>query len=316
MKALVFTNQLEIQDVAVPEPASDEALIKIILAGICNTDIEITRGYMDFRGIPGHEFVGVVEASQQKQWIGKRVVGEININCHQCAYCKEGKGNHCPNRSVLGISGKDGVFTEYVTLPVRNLHEVPEEIQDEEAVFVEPLAAACRIVEQIDLGQYDCAAVIGDGKLGLLIALTLKQTGCPVVLYGKHDDKMSILPRDIKTIKTGSDTKQKYDLVVEASGSSAGFHTALDLIKPAGTLILKSTMHDVIQMPSAKLVVDEIVLIGSRCGPFREAINLLSNHKVDVKPLITGIWPLSQALEAFSIAQGSASLKVLLNPSE
>ena len=317
MKALVFKDRLEIRDVPVPEPAPHEALIRILMAGICNTDIEITKGYMNFQGIPGHEFVGRVEVSDQKQWIGKRVVGEINIHCNQCVYCRKGMYRHCPNRSVLGISGKDGVFAEYITLPARNLHAVPENIQNDEAVFVEPLAAACRILEQIDIKQYKEAAVIGDGKLGLLIAMVLQQAGSQVFLYGRHAKKMDMVRGEgVQTRNADAETEEKYNLVIEASGSSAGFDSALRLIKPTGTLILKSTTHDEIRLPSGKLVVDEVHVIGSRCGPFPEALKFLKNKKVNVRPLISGTWPFHQVLEAFHEAERPASLKILLRLGE
>ncbi len=314
MKALVFDRTLQIEEMARPKPAGDEALIRVRMAGICNTDIEITKGYMGFRGVLGHEFVGDVVASDRDEWMGKRVVADINLGCGECEYCRTGLQRHCPQRRVTGILEKDGAFAEFIAYPVTNLFTLPDSISDEEAVFIEPLAAACEILEQVHIEPIHCVAVVGDGKLGQLIAWVLRLTGCRLTVYGKSEQKLCLLePLGIETTLSESPMNEKYDVVVEASGSPSGFAQALKLVKPRGLFILKSTMHEATSVNTAPLVMNEIHLIGSRCGRFEPAIRLMENRLIDVKPLISGIYPFENALEAFEQAEKPATLKVLLD---
>ena len=313
MKALVFDGNLAIQDRPKPKPQENEALIRIRMAGICNTDVEITKGYMGFTGILGHEFVGEVVECRSKKWIGKRVVGEINIGCGICEYCRKDLDRHCPSRKVLGISGKDGAFAEYITLPVKNLVAVPDSISDEEAVVIEPLAAACEILEQVHIEPTHRVAIVGDGKLGQLIARVLHLTGCRITVFGMSRAKLSKLDvMGIETHITNSPTNKKFDIVVEVSGSPSGFSFAMDLVRPRGIFILKSTMHEDIAFNTARLVIDEIELVGSRCGRFEPAARLLDRGLIDVKPVITKAVPFERAEEAFVEAKAPESLKVLI----
>ncbi len=318
MKALVFNEKLElVGNYEKPIPARGEALVKVLMAGICNTDLEIVRGYQDFRGIPGHEFVGQVEEinGQRQDLVGKRVVGEINCGCGICDFCIKDLKNHCRQRRVFGIKGKNGALAEYLTLPVENFFDVPASISDEEAVFIEPLAAAFGILEQVHIKPTDRVAVLGDGKLGLLTAMVLQYSGNELCLIGKHREKLALagssqidtvlledLPRD-----------NSFDLVVEATGRPDGFDLAREIIKPHGTLVLKSTVAESKELNLSSLVVNEITLVGSRCGPFLPAIRALRNKTVDVKPLISNIFPAEKALKAFKIAAGKSTLKVLLD---
>lgn len=313
MKALVFDGNLAIQERPKPEPQEDEALIRVRMAGICNTDIEITKGYMDFTGILGHEFVGEVIECRSEKWIGKRAVGEINIGCGICEYCQKDMHRHCPSRNVLGISGKDGAFAEYVTLPAKNLVAVPDGISDEEAVFIEPIAAACEILEQVHIQPIHRVAIVGDGKLGQLIARVLYLTGCRLTVFGMSRVKLSLLDgMRIDTHITNSPTNEKFDVVVEASGSPSGFLLAMDLVKPRGIFILKSTIHENIVFNTARMVINEIQLIGSRCGRFEPAVRLLDKGLIDVKPLIAKKFTFNHASEAFEVAKDPKSLKVLI----
>ena len=309
------------------------ALVRVRLAGICNTDIELLHGYYGFAGIPGHEFVGeVVEVkglapATRKKWLGKRVCGEINISCAAlgrmpvCDFCKQGLKTHCGRRTVLGIIGHPGTYAEYIALPVENLYVVPENVSDQEAVFVEPLAAACEILEQVDVKRFKTAAVLGDGKLAQLIARVL-QTRIPrVVLYGKHANKLALARRaGIQTKTVHGDArdlkriKETYGLLVEATGSPSGLALAQQMTEPRGTLVLKSTFHGASPVETWPIVVKEINVVGSRCGPFDKAIALLRLRRVDPKPLITRTFPLSDAPKAIAFAQKSGVLKVLLKP--
>jgi len=307
------------------------ALIRVRLAGICNTDVEILRGYHSFHGTPGHEFVGEVSAvdgvSQklEKQWLGKRVCGEINISCRGlgykpvCDFCRRGLKTHCACRTVLGIVCHDGAFAEYLTLPLENLHVIPPSISDEKAVFVEPLAAACQILDQLNIRQFPSAAVLGDGKLAQLIALVLHAAGCKITLYGKHNSKLALAKRaGIKTrVVHGDDSdlrtvKEKYRLVVEATGSPTGLRIAQLMTEPRGTLLLKSTFHGAAPIETWPIVVKEIAVLGSRCGPFAKAIRLLGSGKVDPTPLISRTFPLSDAAKAILYAQKRGVMKVML----
>ncbi len=320
MKAIVFDDELKcIENYPVPEPKEKEALVRVGMAGICNTDIEITRGYLGFHGVIGHEFVGVVEKAPEnaKNLIGKRVVGEINCGCGVCDDCRKGMGKHCQRRTTLGIQGKDGAFAQYAALPIANLHLVPDSIPDEEAVFTEPLAAAFEITEQVSIKPKDNILVLGDGKLGLLCAFVLRLTQAHVTLAGRHETKLSIARNQhIRTLDVTGEKpgdEKTYDIVVEATGSAEGFKMALQLVKPRGTIVLKSTVTAPSEINLAPLVIDEITLIGSRCGPFEPALHALAQKHIDVKPLISGIYTFDKAREAFKKAQEKGILKVIID---
>jgi threonine dehydrogenase-like Zn-dependent dehydrogenase len=322
--------------VAARKPLPDRkpgwALIRVRMAGICNTDVEILRGYHDFRGTVGHEFVGEVasvhgvSAGTKKKWLNKRVAGEINVSCPAygykpvCKFCRRGLKTHCARRTVLGIVAHDGTFAEYLTLPLENLHLIPANVSDEKAVFVEPLAAACQILDQINIRQFPSAAVLGDGKLAQLIVRVLHASGSAVTLYGKHDSKLKLAQRaGIKTKQVHGDTrdlknlKEHYRLVVEATGSPTGLTLAQQMTEPRGTLLLKSTFHGAAPVETWPIVVKEITLVGSRCGPFAKAITLLRSGKVDPTPLISRVFPRKDAPKAMAYAQKPGVMKVLLN---
>jgi threonine dehydrogenase-like Zn-dependent dehydrogenase len=307
------------------------ALIRVRLAGICNTDVEILRGYHAFRGTPGHEFVGEVagvhgvSASAKKKWLGRRVVGEINVSCSAygyrpvCTFCRRELRTHCARRTVLGIVAHDGAFAEYLALPLENLRVVPDSVSDEQAVFVEPLAAACEIFEQVRAKQFREAAVLGDGKLAQLIALVLRTAVPRVVMYGKHEKKLALARHaGIKTKKVRGDVsdlkhvKENYGLLVEATGSPSGFALAQQMTEPRGTLVLKSTFHGAAPIETWPIVVKELSVIGSRCGPFDKAIALLRSGKIDPTALITRTFPMKDAAAAIRYAQKSGVMKVLL----
>jgi len=307
------------------------ALLRVCMAGICNTDVEILRGYHDFHGTPGHEFVGEVHdvsgvsAVLKKRWIGERVAGEINISCRAlgfrpvCRFCKRGLARHCERRKVLGIVAHDGAFAEYLTLPIENLHVIPDSISDETAVFVEPLAAACEILDQVPARRFREAAVLGDGKLAQLIARVLRLALPRVVLYGKHAEKLALARRakiETKLIRgDASDlkrVKEKFALLVEATGSPTGLTLAQEMSEPRANLVLKSTFHGAAPVETWPIVVKELNVIGSRCGPFDKAIALLRSDKVHVRPLITCTFPLRDAPAAIAFAQKPGVMKVLL----
>ncbi len=337
MKALRYENQkLSVTDV--PEPRVDgEAVVRVTLSGICNTDLEIARGYAGFAGTIGHEFVGVIESVPLNEALarplgraqsndplltrglvpGQRVVGEINAGCGRCDLCRAGDSRHCATRTVLGIAGRDGAHAEFLKLPVENLLPVPDEISDERAVFAEPLAAACGILERAQITVRTRTAVIGDGKLGLLCAQVLATTGAPVVLVGKHEGKLQIAARrgiETMTVNETQSRAKTFDVVVEASGSAAGFALALDLLRPRGVLVLKSTFHGPTEMDAARIVVDEISVVGSRCGRFAPALELLKTGAVDVESLISEELRLTEGLRAMKRAAEPGVLKVLLRP--
>ena len=316
-----------------PRPRPGWALIRPQFVGICNTDVELLHGYYNFRGVPGHEFVGkVVEVRGvsprvTEQWLGKRVCGEINISCAAlgrrpiCRFCKRGLKTHCAKRTVLGIIGHPGAYAEYVTLPLENLHIVPKNVSDEEAVFVEPLAAACEIFEQTDAKKSRSAAVLGDGKLAQLIARVLRTKIPRVVMYGKHANKLALArTARVQTKRVRGDAsdlarvKESFSLVVEATGSPSGLALAQQMIEPRGTLVLKSTFHSAAPVETWPMVVKEIHVIGSRCGPFAKAIALLRSGQVDPSPLITRTFPLAKTPEAIAFAQRPGVMKVLLRP--
>jgi len=304
---------VEVRDIPQPQRPQGFATIRLLLGGICNTDLELQRGYYGFAGTPGHEFVGEVVAADTQSLVGKRVVGEINLNCGDCSWCARGLGRHCPARTVLGIVQHPGAFQEFLTLPERNLHVVPDSIPDEAAVFIEPLAAACEILDQVPLSPGDEIAVLGDGKLGLLIAQVLHAHGCRVRQFGKHANKLQISrSRGIETAAAGTEPARAFRYVVDATGSPGGLRTAVHMAEPRGTVILKSTIHGEVPIDTAPVIVDEITLIGSRCGRFEPAIELLRNREVDVTPLITDRIPLKRAADAFRTAARQGVLKVLL----
>jgi threonine dehydrogenase-like Zn-dependent dehydrogenase len=330
MRALVYQENGLIFDAHYPAPApvEGEALIRVLLVGICNTDLEIVRGYMGFRGVLGHEFVGVVEEvygaharERYGSFIGKRVVGDINAACYQadCLYCQSGMTTHCPERTTLGIVQRDGAFAEYLMLPVQNLHAVPDDVSDEQAVFVEPLAANFEMLEQLHLRPTAQVAILGDGKMGQLAAQVLSLTGCELSMLGKNPDKLALVEKHgVRTqllnkledfsVKNG----ERVDVVVECSGSAQGIEMALRLVKPRGTVVLKSTVADKSTLDLAPIVIDEIRVQGSRCGPFDPALRALKQKLVDVRPLISATYALDDGLSAFHYAAQKGVLKVLM----
>lgn len=315
MKAFVFDGSAHTQEVDKPVPENGEALIKVGLAGICKTDIEITKGYMDFRGILGHEFVGRVESSMDPGLVGKRVVGEINVGCGKCEFCAKGLERHCFTRSVMGILNRPGSLAEYTTLPEKNLCVVPDSVSDEQAAFVEPLAAGLEILEQVKIEPNSKVLVIGDGRLGLLTSMVLRLTGCDLYALGKHEEKLHILGSlGIQTVllKEIENKERIFDVVIEASGNPTGWDIAISKVKPRGVLVLKSTYQGAFDFNPAPLVIDEISVVGSRCGQFQPALRLLERGLIDPSPLLTEIFHLNDAEKAFQKAQEKSSLKVLL----
>ena len=320
MRALVLDDGLKLKrDYPTPNPQhmpEGEALVRVTQAGVCNTDLELIKGYVGFRGVLGHEFVGLVEACPaDPSWVGRRVVGEINAACGQCATCRAGRPTHCPERTTLGIEGRDGAFADYLTLPVENLHAVPESASDDQAVFVEPLAAALEITDQVHLRPTERVVVLGDGKMGQLIAQVLRLTGCDLTLIGRHQEKLDLLvAQGIDTrLASHSDVPDiTADVVVEATGTPSGFEMAQTLLRPRGKLVLKSTYHGLPQADLTRVVVEEVQVIGSRCGPFAPALRLLAQGLVDVQPLIQARYPLDQGVEALERAAVKGTLKVLI----
>jgi len=323
MRALLLDGKLKlVADYPTPEPPPGEALIRVNVAGVCNTDLELVKGYRQFRGIPGHEFVGVVEcAPGAEAWEGRRVVGEINVACDACPTCRANRPStssghrptHCPNRTTLGIRGRDGAFAECLTLPITNLHPVPDAVSDESAIFTEPLAAACEIVEQVHARPTDRVVVVGDGKLGLLCAQVLALTGCDLTVVGRHPEKLGIVARQgIATALDDVDVEGGADVVVEATGHPGGYAAARRLVRPRGTIVLKSTYHASLEVNLTEVVVDEITLVGSRCGPFAPALRLLERGLVQVTSLIQARYTFSKVLTAFEHAAQPGTLKVLV----
>ena len=327
----VSQKRLKRTEKPIPKLCARWALVRVQQAGICNTDVEILRGYHQFRGVPGHEFVGEVmevagvSALERKRWVGKRVAGEINVSCSAygykplCSFCRRGLKTHCARRTVLGIVAHDGAFAEYLTLPLENLHIIPSNVSEEQAVFVEPLAAACEILDQISIRDFPSAAVLGDGKLAQLIGWVLHAAGAKVTMYGKHEAKLKLARQmGLSTQKVSgsardlSQTRESFRLVVEATGSPSGLILAQQMTESRGTLVLKSTFHGATPVETWPLVVKEITVIGSRCGPFRTAIALLRSGKVDPTPLITRTFPLRDASDAIQYAQQPGVMKVVL----
>ncbi len=315
MRAVVLEgNTARVTEVPMPRLAKGEALIRILSAGICNTDLELIKGYMGYQGVLGHEFVGIVEECSNEHLRGKRVVGEINCVCHRCEYCQREMPHHCLARTVLGIQGRHGAFAEYCALPEENLHLVPSSIKDDVAVFAEPVAAAFRITEQVTLTEDDRVIVLGDGKLGQLIAQVLALRSKRVVCIGRHEWKMDLLKRmQIATAHADQPMERGADLVVEATGSYEGFTRALELVRPEGTVILKTTVGHPTAFDLSLPVINEVRILGSRCGPFRPALEALSMGTVEVRPMVTETYPLVEAEHALKRATARDVMKVLLH---
>jgi len=316
MEALKFDGKDLIFIENYPKPQSDEALVRVTLAGICGTDLEILQGYMSYEGVLGHEFVGIVEDSKNKDLVGKRVVGEINVGCQNCDSCRNGMERHCPKRTVLGILNRDGAFAEYLSLPEKNLHVLPDSITDEQAVFIEPIAAAFEIKEQISLNPAWRVAIVGDGRLSQLIVSVLRTTCPSITCFGRHEEKLERVQKIGVKTKIGilPDHEHNFDLVVEATGSTSGFLDSMRLVKPRGTVILKSTIASKKNLDLTPAVVNEITLVGSRCGSFRPAIDALEAGIISTDGLIDSEYSLENFQEAFSRAKESRTLKVVLKP--
>ncbi len=314
MRAIIYDGSLRLtHDCPEPRRRSGESLLRVRLAGICNTDLDIARGYMGYSGILGHEFVGVVEYSDNPDLRGRRVGGEINLGCGECEFCRSGLRTHCPARTVLGILDHQGAMADFCILPDSNLHILPEDLPIEAAVFCEPLAAAFEILEQVQVEAGKKAVVLGDGKLGLLVAQVLKNTGADVLLIGQSPKKLALAQSwSIRTATADESSKEAADLVVDCTGSTAGFDTALSLVRPRGTIVVKTTVADRFSINLAPLVINEITVIGSRCGPFGPALKALSDGSVNVSEMISKIFPMEQAVEAFEFASRSEALKVLI----
>jgi threonine dehydrogenase-like Zn-dependent dehydrogenase len=315
MRALVFDKTLAFQPrYRDPDTAAGDTLIRVRQAGVCSTDLEITRGYMGFRGVLGHEFVGEVVSSSDKDLIGQRVVGEINVVCGRCDLCMSGLSNHCRQRTVLGILNRDGAFADFVRLPAVNLHAIPAAIDNDQAVFIEPLAAAFQVLKQIKLDGRKWVTVLGDGRLGLLVAQVLRNVGCPVRVIGRHPSKLAICEKWSIRARSVADIAPRHDqdVVVDCTGSPAGFELAMQMVRPRGTIVLKSTVAEGKPLNLAPLVIDEISVIGSRCGPFREAIRALAEKQIDVASLIHRRMRIEQGVEALELAGRPGVLKVLL----
>jgi threonine dehydrogenase-like Zn-dependent dehydrogenase len=316
MKAIFFNGKQMIFDNNYPDPKFNETLVRVNLAGICGTDLEILNGYMKYNGILGHEFVGTVVKSNNSSLIGKRVVGEINAGCTKCDFCIRGMERHCPSRTVLGILKRDGAFAEFLSLPEKNLHVIPDSISDEQAVFVEPLAAAFEINEQISLKPEWNVAVVGDGRLAQLIIQVIKLTCSNITCFGKHQNKLEGLIQSGTKIKIGieSTDEQLFDLVVEATGSNSGFTDTMKLVKPRGTVVLKSTITSRENLDLTSTIINEITLIGSRCGLFKPAIDALATGVISVNSMIDSTFSLDKFEDAILHAQKPDTLKVFLKP--
>lgn len=294
-----------------PQPQEGEVLIRVLGAGICETDLQLVRGYMGFQGVPGHEFVGIAETGP---WSGRRVVGEINCSCGTCSDCRAGRQNHCPHRTVLGILNRDGAFADHVVLPMENLHPVPETVSDVEAVFTEPLAAAFQIPAQLALRPEQEVIVLGDGRLGNLCSQVLRLSGCRVTVVGKHERKLALFTRmGIPNVHLENlEVERSADLVVDCTGSPTGLPLALRLVRPRGTIVLKTTVAGEQTLALAPIVIDEVTIVGSRCGPFERALQALERQEIDVTSLVDGLLPLEQAVAAFERARTELVLKLLL----
>ena len=313
MNALVINGPHSLSLTEVAPPALDgTCLIRVSMAGICGTDLQLLEGYAGFRGIPGHEFVGVVEAAPaaDQEWIGRRVVGEINVGCTRCRWCASGIKEHCVDRTVVGIRGRDGAFAEMLSLPAVNLHHVPDAVDDRTAVFTEPTAAACRILAQMEIHHTARVAVVGDGRMGLIVAQVLRTATPDVTVFGRHENKLEIARRlGFAATATGEPPHQRFDVVVDVTGRPEGMRRALELVRPRGTVVMKSTFHGEAALATWPIVVEEITMVGSRCGPFKPALDLLASGAVKVSPLISRIAPLDEYESAF--AEARRAIKVL-----
>jgi threonine dehydrogenase-like Zn-dependent dehydrogenase len=315
MKAIHVENgTVSLHEIVRPTRPNQYSLLKLLIGGICNTDLELQRGYYGFSGTPGHEFVAEVVESDRPDLIGKRVVGEINLACTECAWCRRGLGRHCPKRTVLGIVNQPGAFSEYFVLPDRNLHVLPNWVPIERAVFIEPLAAACEILDQVTIPPGETVAVLGDGKLGLLIAQVLAVHGYPVRLFGRHWEKLRVAAAAgvVTELTDGTAPDAEFDWVVDATGNSEGLRIAASMTRPRGTLILKSTVHGSVSVDMAPIIVNEITLVGSRCGRFEAALPLIEHELIRLEDMITARFPLCEGPSAFARAAERGAMKVLI----
>jgi threonine dehydrogenase-like Zn-dependent dehydrogenase len=319
MKALRFDGErLDLAEIPRPRPRRGEALVRVRLAGICSTDLEIMRGYMSFRGVPGHEFVGDVVSSPVKRLVGARVTGEINVPCGTCSLCRAGLGKHCASRGVIGISGRGGAFAEYLALPAGNLHVVPRSLSDEEAAFTELVAAACEIPERVPLRRRDRVLVLGDGRLAAMAAQVAAAHTPRVAVLGVNRSKLAALARlGFRTFGSAraAGPGRPYDVVIECTGSPEGLPLAAELVRPRGTIVLKSTYHGALEWNPASVAVDELTIVGSRCGPFERALELMRTGKVKVLPFLSAVYPLERWKDAFRAARRPGSFKVLMRMS-
>lgn len=315
MRALLLDRQLIFRaDYPDPAPAPGESVVRVRMAGICGTDLEMARGYMSFRGVPGHEFVGEVVDTRTGALAGRRVVGEINAACGRCRWCLDGLGRHCPERTVLGIAGRDGAFAEFLSLPDENLIALPDSIAEEAGVFVEPLAAIYEIFEQTALRRDQKIAVLGDGRLGALAAVVLRAEGYAAVLAGRHREKLERLAALGLEVQHEGELEAGFSVVIDCTGKSGGLDRALALVRPRGTVVLKSTAAADAPLNLARAVVNEVTIVGSRCGRFAPAIAALASGKVDPRPLISSTFALDDAVAAFAAAAASPNFKVLVKP--
>lgn len=314
MTALVFDGELNIRKVPKPKRETNEVLVRVTSSGICNTDLEIINGYVPgFNGILGHEFIGIVEDASDPSHIGKKCTAEINCSCGKCEYCKKGLGNHCPERTVIGIINRSGAFAEFICAPVENIVFIPDIIPDNRALFIEPLAAALEILDQVQINTKTEVLLLGDGKLGLLIGHVLSVTGCDLTIVGKHHEKLALIAdKQVNTLLLNEFPSGKFDVVVEATGSVSTFELALQNVRPRGTLVLKSTYSDMLQFNPSQVVVDEISIIGSRCGKFSKAIDFLLQHELPVEKLISSEMNLEDGVAALKFAALPEVLKVVL----
>lgn len=308
--------RVEVRQAPLPSRPEGSALIRLLRAGICNTDLELQRGYYGYAGVPGHEFVGEVVECDTPSLKGRRVVGEINLACGRCEWCARALGRHCPSRTVLGIVNHPGAFREFLTLPEANLHIVPDELDTDVAVFTEPVAAACEILDQVKIPSGERVAVLGDGKLGLLVSQVLQAAGAQVHQFGRHPEKLGIAAKAGVAVEltSGRLPRAAFDWVVEATGSGEGLEQAVRMVRPRGTIVMKSTVHGMVQIDTAPVIVNEVTLVGSRCGRFEPALELLSSGKIDVASMISCRFPLKEAPKAFELAAAKGSLKVVLDP--
>lgn len=315
MKAVwLSSGELSVRVIDDPRRCEGEAVIRVRMAGVCKTDLELIKGYMGFTGVLGHEFVGEVVDAEDITWIGRRVVGEINCPCYRCSFCVRGLSRHCPNRSVLGIEKRNGVFAEYTALPMRNLHVVPEGVPDEVAVFTEPVAACFRIVEQVHFQPSDFVVVLGDGRMGQLISQVIKPYVGRLVCVGKYPYKLSRLCElGIETALVDRWTERNVDVVIDATGNPEAQQIAIDMLRPQGVLVIKSTIEKPTVLNVSKLVVNEITVIGSRCGPFEPALKSLADNTVRVDYMVSHVFGFEDVLEAIRVAQGKDCLKVLID---